>query len=242
MYDGSMPNDRAKASILQNIDLKKYPKLRQFLTVQSLSDKKNTPILSNNQALDLLEEAIGEVEGQLSKPTSPANSSRLKEINQAVANDLPELTIDQNSESSNQVVTESAVNQEPPIEQPTSKEQAVSAEAVKSSESAKMAESAEMAEIGQELVEIREDDKEQEEELARKQQAAIDQLASQALTSPKQIKPVVVLPITERQNEEARKKSIHFSLRWLAEWAEKIKKIFSGAVLYKEEVENSADV
>lgn len=236
MYDGSMPNDRAKASILQNIDLKKYPKLRQFLTVQSLSDKKNTPILSNNQALDLLEEAIGEVEGQLSKPTSPANSSRLKEINQAVVNDLPELTIDQNSESSNQVVTESAVNQEPPIEQPTSKEQAVSAEAVKSSESA------EMAEIGQELVEIREDDKEQEEELARKQQAAIDQLASQALTSPKQIKPVVVLPITERQNEEARKKSIHFSLRWLAEWAEKIKKIFSGAVLYKEEVENSADV
>lgn len=236
MYDGSMPNDRAKVSILQNIDLKKYPKLRQFLTVQSLSDKKNTQILSNNQALDLLEEAIGEVEGQLSKPTSPANSSRLKEINQAVANDLPELTIDQNSESSKQSVMESAVNQEPPIEQQTSKEQPVSAEAVKSSESA------EMAEIGQELVEIREDDKEQEEELARKQQAAIDQLASQALTSPKQIKPVVVLPITERQKEEAKKKNIHFSLRWLAEWAEKIKKIFSGAVLYKEEVENSADV
>ena len=106
----------------------------------------------------------------------------------------------------------------------------------------KSSESAEMAEIGQELVEIKEDDQEQAEKLAKKEQATIDQLASQALAFPKQIKPVVVLPITERQKEEAKKKGIHFSLRWLAEWAEKIKKIFSGAVLYKEEVENSADV
>lgn len=231
-----MPNDRAKTSILENIDLKKYPKLGQFLTAQTLSDKKDTPILSNNQALDLLEEAIGEVENQRPKSTAPSNSSRLKEINQAVASNLPELKVDENTESLNQALAELSSNKESQIEQQTNRERSVSAESVKSRETV------EIAEIGQEIAEIKEDDKEQEEELARKQQATIDQLASQAQSPPNQVKPVVVLPITERQKEQAKKKSTHSSLRWLAEWAEKIKKIFSGAVLYKEEVENSADV
>ncbi len=231
-----MPNDRAKTSMLRDIDLKKYPKLSQFLTAQALATKKDTRILSNNQALDLLEEAIEEVENQRSPSPASANSSRLKEIKQASVNNSADLQLEQNLESLTPTAPESAVNQEPQLEQPTSKEQSVAVEAVKSSESA------EMAEIGQELAEIKEDNQEQVEKLAKKQQTAIDQLANQALTAPNQIKPVVVLPITERQKEEAKKKGIHFSLRWLAEWAEKIKKIFSGAVLYKEEVENSADV
>jgi len=233
-----MPNDRAKNSILQDMDLKKYPKLSQFLTAQTLVDKKNTQILSNNQALNLLEEAIGEVETQRSSLLTPsAHNSRQKELNKSPSVVIPESTDNSlNSEKLSQTEVKTFFNQESPIEQRTNKEQLVSTEAVKSSESA------EMAEIGQELAEIKEDDKEQEEELNKKQQAAIDQLANQAQTAPKEVKPVVVLPITERQKDEAKKKGIHFSLRWLAEWAEKIKKIFSGAVLYKEEVENSADV
>jgi hypothetical protein len=233
-----MPNDRAKTSILRDIDLKKYPKLSQFLTAQTLSNKKDIQILSNNQALDLLEEAIGEVEDQRSKPTaSLTRASRQKELDQSASKVISESIDDSlNSEKLSQTELQPIAKQESQIEKQTSSEQPVSAEAVKSSESA------EIAEIGQELAEIKEDDKEQEEKLAKKQQAAIDQLANQAQTSPKQVKPVVVLPITERQKEQAKKKGVHFSLRWLAEWAEKIKKIFSGAVLYKEEVENSADV
>jgi|GEM_PF-1087870 len=231
-----MPNDRAKTSLLQDVDLKKYPKLSQFLTAQALATKKDTQILSNQQTLDLLEEAIDEVEDQRSQSTAPTSLSKLKEVNQVVVDNSPDLKLDQNIDSLKPSATEVVANQEPQIEQPTNTEHAVAVEAVKSSESA------EMAEIGQELVEIKEDDQEQAEKLAKKEQATIDQLASQALAFPKQIKPVVVLPITERQKEEAKKKGIHFSLRWLAEWAEKIKKIFSGAVLYKEEVENSADV
>jgi hypothetical protein len=48
---------------------------------------------------------------------------------------------------------------------------------------------------------------------------------------------VVVLPITEKSKEEAKFKSTKYSVRWLLEWCQKVAKIFSGAVVYKEEVE-----
>jgi len=50
---------------------------------------------------------------------------------------------------------------------------------------------------------------------------------------------VVVLPITAKSKEEAKFKSTKYSVRWLLEWCDKIKKMFLGAVVYKEEVENS---
>lgn len=234
-----MPNDRASTSLLQNIDLKKYPKLAQFLTAQSLSDKKQSKLLSNYQALNLLEEAIGEVESQRLAPTeSSSRSSRQKELDQAASvATLEPVTNLSDSENSFQEEVQSTTNQELVGEQKLPKEQGPVAEVIKSSESA------ELAELGQELAEIKEVDKEQEEqESIKKQQAAIDNLADQAQTASPQVKPVVVLPITERQQHLAKKKSIHFSLRWLAEWADKIRKIFSGAVLYKEEVENGTDV
>jgi hypothetical protein len=232
-----MPNDRASASLLQNIDLKKYPKLGQFLTVQSISNKQEPKLLSNHQALNLLEEAISEVENQRLIPTNSATrTSRQKELDQ-LENVAVESTADlTDSEKLSQKEQQPIINKESQIEQPSS-EQQLSAEAIKSSESA------EIAELGQELAEIKEIDKElDEQELAKKQQATIDNLANQAQLPVTQVKPVVVLPITEKQQQLAKKKGIHFSLRWLAEWADKIKKIFAGAVLYKEEVENSADV
>lgn len=228
-----MPNDRATVPLLQNLDLKKYPSLAQFLTAQSLSSDKSTNLISNQQALDLLENAINEVEQQ--RPPTSSAQSRQKELIRAdtVA---PEAQVDlagvENSQPEIQATPEETLS----IEQGAS-EKAPAAELIKSNESS------EIAELGQELNEIKEIDRELEEkELAKKQQSAIDQLANQAQTAPSQVKPVVVLPITERQKTEAKKKGLHFSLRWLAEWADKIKKIFSGAVLYKEEVENSTDV
>jgi len=234
-----MPNDRASASLLQNIDLKKYPKLNQFLTIQSVSDKKQTKILSNQQALHLFEEAIGEVESKRSSSTDQTiHASRQKELDQSAGIVSAESTIDlSSSKNPNQEKSQAILEKNSQIEQKQVSEQQPPAKTVESNESA------EIAEIGQELAEIREVDKEQEEQQStKKQQATIDQLANQAKTPSTPIKPVVVLPITERQKQLAKKKGVHFSLRWLAEWAEKIKKIFSGAVLYKEEVENSADV
>jgi hypothetical protein len=234
-----MPNDRASASILKNIDLKKYPKLNQFLTIQSVADNKQSKILSNQQALDLLEEAIGEVENQtLSSATSSSRASRQKELDQSGNSTVSESKIElSNQENPTQKELQLADNKELSVERGQNKEQQFSAEAIQSSESA------EIAEIGQELAEIQEvDEKQEAEELIKKKQATIDNLVVQAQSSSAPVKPVVVLPITERQKEEAKKKSVHFSLRWLAEWAEKIRKIFAGAVLYKEEAENSVDV
>lgn len=228
-----MPNDRATVPLLQNLDLKKYPSLAQFLTAQSLSSDKSTNLISNQQALDLLENAINEVEQQ--RPPTSSAQSRQKELIRAdtVA---PEAQVDLVGVENSQPEIQATPEETPSIEQGAS-EKAPAAELIKSNESS------EIAELGQELNEIKEIDRELEEkELAKKQQSAIDQLANQAQTAPSQVKPVVVLPITERQKTEAKKKGLHFSLRWLAEWADKIKKIFSGAVLYKEEVENSTDV
>ncbi len=229
-----MPNDRAAVPLLQNLDLKKYPSLAQFLTAQSLSSDKSTNLISNQQALDLLEDAINEVEQQR-QPTSSAQS-RQKELIRPADTAAPETQVDLAELENSQPETQAAPEKTPSTEQQAS-EKAPVAELIKSSEAS------EIRELGQELNEIKEVDREQEnQELAKKQQSAIDQLAGQAQTAPSQVKPVVVLPITEKQKIEAKKKGLNFSLRWLAEWADKIRKIFSGAVLYKEEVENSTDV
>jgi len=47
--------------------------------------------------------------------------------------------------------------------------------------------------------------------------------------------PVVVLPLTPQQDEEGQKKPASYSLRWLVELSHKLMKIFSGAVIYREE-------
>ena len=231
-----MPNDRATAPLLQNLDLKKYPNLAQFLTAQSLSGDKSTKLISNQQALDLLENVINEVEQQRLVPPASSAQSPQKELIRPADTVTPETQLDLAEVDNSQAEIQVASEKTPSTEQRVS-EKAPAAELIKSSEAS------EIKELGQELSEIKEVDREQEaKELAQKQQSAIDQLAGQAQTAPSQLKPVVVLPITEKQKIEAKKKGLHFSLRWLAEWADKIRKIFSGAVLYKEEVENSTDV
>lgn len=48
-------------------------------------------------------------------------------------------------------------------------------------------------------------------------------------------KPVVVLPISQKEEKEGEKKSTAFSVRWLVEFSRKLMKAFSGAVIYREE-------
>lgn len=47
-------------------------------------------------------------------------------------------------------------------------------------------------------------------------------------------KPVVVLPLTEQELAEAKKESLDSSRRWLAEWTEKVMKMFSGSFIFKD--------
>jgi hypothetical protein len=107
-------------------------------------------------------------------------------------------------------------------------------------EAAPAAESPELQELTAELREVSKETKEQREQAEIKEkQAAISELAKTAIT-PVSVsdKPVVVLPITAKSKEEARFKSPKHSVVWLWEWCKKIAKIFDGAVVYKEEVEN----
>ena len=51
--------------------------------------------------------------------------------------------------------------------------------------------------------------------------------------------PVVVLPITQAEEQAGAKKSPKFSIRWLVEWSRKLMKMFVGKVIYRS-VEGSA--
>lgn len=97
----------------------------------------------------------------------------------------------------------------------------------------------ELAELSQEIKEVSKESKEQKEQaLIKEKQQEINNLATQA-TTPVAVsdKPVVVLPITAKSKEEAKFKSTKYSVKWLWEWCKKIAKMFSGAVVYKEEVD-----
>jgi hypothetical protein len=130
-------------------------------------------------------------------------------------------------------VTEQAVEQaaEQVVEQINQAEAAVKQET---------ASNPEMAELSQELKEVGQEVKEQREQsLIQEKQQEINNLVANA-TTPVAVsdKPVVVLPITAQSKEEAKFKSTKYSVRWLLEWCVKVAKIFSGAVVYKEEVED----
>ncbi|MBU1967256.1 hypothetical protein KKH50_03130 [Patescibacteria group bacterium] len=48
-------------------------------------------------------------------------------------------------------------------------------------------------------------------------------------------KPVIVLPITQKEEQEGQKKPLHWSFRWLVEWSKKIMKMFTGEIIYRQE-------
>lgn len=103
------------------------------------------------------------------------------------------------------------------------------------------AESSEVQELTKELQEVSKETKEQREQaLIQEKQKAINDLAAASAT-PVAItdKPVVVLPITAKSREEAKFKSTKYSVKWLWEWSQKIIKMFSGAVVYKEELDEA---
>jgi len=51
--------------------------------------------------------------------------------------------------------------------------------------------------------------------------------------------PVIVLPITPKTEDEGKRKSETYSIRWLIEWSWKMMKTFSGKVVYRDESSES---
>ena len=141
--------------------------------------------------------------------------------------------ITQNSQASSRAkeLLNEQVTQTPPVE-----EAPVEAPVETTSE---VATNPELVELSQEIKEVSKESKEQREQaLIKEKQQEISNLATQA-TTPVAVsdKPVVVLPITAKSKEEAKFKSTKYSVKWLWEWCKKIAKMFSGAVVYKEEVD-----
>lgn len=182
--------------------------------------------VQDDQNLDLLDGLVAETLAARASATQqpPAATSPMIGMSSARAKELA-------SQSSEQVMqTESA---------PAPESSETSAEATDTAETS--AESSEIRELTQELQEVGKETKEQREQaLIKEKQQAINDLAA-ASTAPVAItdQPVVVLPITAKSKEEAQFKTTQYSVKWLWEWCKKIAKVFSGAVVYKEEVEEA---
>lgn len=218
-----MANDHSLKRIFSSPSAQKYPTVGKFLP--SLSSQKTVfsapPVQVPTQVeqqdseenLNLLDDLVTKT--LLSRPSSqPAPVSGRAKENLA------------NLNASEQAL-ENAVAVEASPEQ---------AEAVDQAESLN---TAEISELSKELQEVSKETKEQREqaEIAQKQQEINNLVASASTPVAVSDKPVVVLPITEKSKEEAKFKSTRYSVRWLWEWCQKVAKIFSGAVVYKEEVE-----
>lgn len=218
-----MANDHSLKRIFSSPSAQKYPTVGKFLP--SLSNQKIVfdapPVQISAQAdqqdseenLNLLDDLVTKT--LLSRPSSqPAPVSGRAKENLANLN-TSEQTVE------NTVAVEASPEQ---------------AEAVDQAESLS---TAEISELSKELQEVSKETKEQREqaEIAQKQQEINNLVASASTPVAVSDKPVVVLPITEKSKEEAKFKSTRYSVRWLWEWCQKVAKIFSGAVVYKEEVE-----
>lgn len=218
-----MANDHSLKRIFSSPSAQKYPTVGKFLP--SLSSQKTVfsapPVQVPTQVeqqdseenLNLLDDLVTKT--LLSRPSSqPAPVSGRAKENLANLN-----------------ASEQALENAVAVEASPEK-----AEAVDQAESLN---TAEISELSKELQEVSKETKEQREqaEIAQKQQEINNLVASASTPVAVSDKPVVVLPITEKSKEEAKFKSTRYSVRWLWEWCQKVAKIFSGAVVYKEEVE-----
>ena len=210
-----MSNSQSLKRIFSSSNASKYPTLGKLLPTFS----KQTIVFKNDDnddKLDLLDNLISQtLDNQSDKTTiSSANpsqgSARAKET---LNNQLP---------IENTSVAETVQTPESQVEVPV-----------------EVVSNPELAELSKEIKEVSQESKEQREQaLIKEKQQEIDRLATEVV-APVAVsnKPVVVLPITAKSKEEAKFKSTKYSVRWLVEWCKKIAKMFSGAVVYKEEVD-----
>lgn len=234
-----MSNDQSLKRIFSGLNANKYPTLGKFLPAFSkqkvVFSTKPDEVSNNDTDLELADQLIKQTlinrdhaviqdPVAIQDPTNNAQSSaRAKEILRSETTDaLPITELDAESQLESNLNAETSDNIESSAEFPQ-----------------EIIANPELAELSKEIQEVSKETKEQREQaLIKEKQQEIDNLATE-VTTPVAIsdKPVVVLPITAKSKEEAKFKTTKYSVRWLLEWCEKIAKMFSGAVVYKEEVD-----
>lgn len=229
-YDKNVTDKRVLHRVFTASDsiASKYPTIGKFLSGSSVQNTSLPPATQANTQ---------------SQPTQPASDDDLDLLDQLVTQAL----VSRENQDEEQVVSQVNTNRAKEFAPISAKanELTQSNEANQENntdqlESAETVSNPEMAELSKEIQEVSKETKEQREqaEIAKKQQE-INELA-EASNTPVAVsnQPVVVLPITAQSKEEAKFKSTKYSVRWLLEWCKKIAKIFSGAVVYKEEIED----
>ena len=228
-YDNLVSNDQSLKRIFSGLNVHKYPTFGKFMPSFSKQEviysADSNNIAQSDADLDLADQLINQT--LISRDnTIPQDSThgtqvagRTKEIlRNETADSLPDL--ESNVEIDAEADVESGAESRP--------------------ESApEFISNPELAELSKEIKEVSKESKEQREQaLIKEKQQEINNLATEAV-APVAVsdKPVVVLPITAKSKEEAKFKTTKYSIKWLVEWCKKIAKMFSGAVVYKEEVD-----
>jgi hypothetical protein len=249
-YDRRVMNKQTLHRAFSSVEINRYPTIAKFL-----------PSIFNPQVV------FSESEHQVPEHQSPENQSLENQVpeNQSPENQAPNENNDEDDLimldqlitntlanrdyhssvnqmlSSPQVPQASARAKEILVDSTQTDVEAATKEVVEQAETTvEMTANPELSKLSQELQEVSKESKEQREQtLIAEKQREIDHLA-QTIKAPVAVsnKPVVVLPITAKSTEEAKFKSTKYSVKWLLEWCKKIAKIFSGAVVCKEEVED----
>lgn len=223
-YDKGVTNNRTFHRVFSGPKASKYPTIGKFLPIkisqQAVFSDPKIEVKENdhNEDLDLLDQLVTQTlvnQGDsLSTLSGGQVSGRAKEVlNSQVSTDEEPLTSTENSQETS----------------------------LKSQEFSESLSNSEAVELSKELKEVSKETKEQREqaEIKQRQKEINNLVASSAVPVAVSDKPVVVLPITAKSKEEAKFKSTKYSVRWLLEWCDKIAKVFSGAVVYKEEIEDA---
>lgn len=218
-YNNLVSNDQSLKRIFSGSNSNKYPTLGKFLP----SFSKQKVVYSTSDAdLELVDQLIsqtlsGRDQSAVQDPTyNSQTSARAKEILRNESTEPLPALVEPNMESNAESSIESDAESPPEV-----------------------VSNPELVELSKEIKEVSKETKEQHEQaLIKEKQQEINNLATEAVT-PVAVsdKPVVVLPITAKSKEEAKFKTTKYSVKWLVEWCKKIAKMFSGAVVYKEEVD-----
>jgi hypothetical protein len=220
-YDKVVSKTQSLQRMFSSAGANKYTLINKFLaggttaSAAAVQTPPTSPVSPAQADLDLLDSLVEQTlqSRPVDDQSAGATSTRAKET-------LPNRSVDQ-SNSTEQLSAE------------TSPEAATAAQ--------EAAPASEMQELSKELQEVSKETKEQREQaMIKEKQQAINDLAA-ASTTPVAVdnQPVVVLPITAASKEEAKFKTTAYSVKWLWEWCKKIGKMFAGAVVYKEEVEEA---
>ena len=216
-YDNLVSNNQSLKRIFSGSNYSKYQTLGKFLPSFSnqkvVFSNKNDDVTTSDTDLDLMDQLVSQA--IINRDNNPPTDN-----NQGLG------TTGRAKEILRTEVAESAPKVEEVAEpKPESQPEALS--------------NPELVELSKEIQEVSQENKEQREQaMIKEKQQEISNLAVEA-TAPVAVsnKPVVILPITAKSAEEAKFKSTKYSIKWLIEWCKKVAKMFSGAVVYKEEVD-----